>query len=313
MMINSLKKVLPVVLVVVLFFVSCDKTVDVQLPYSNLSSYFSSKAPATQTFTLDPSTVQTVTGAKGTKITFPANSFVDAQGNAITGQVSLELKEIYAKGDMIWADKPTISNGQLLESGGEFFLKATSGGQEVFLNQNYQMEVPVSAATSNPNAMDLFTGQAVADTFNWTPVDTTTGNGGGWVGLDSSGTNYNVYFDSLTWINCDYFYGSGQALTQVNASPTLTGVSLTDVRAYMVFSNINSVTSLNQDPVTNIFSTGSWYQVPVGQQVTIVIIGMDNTQFYLGTVTTTIANSNTISVPMSAVTQTQLENTIDNL
>jgi hypothetical protein len=301
---NSLKVLSIALLISSLFFFSCDEKTDTPLPYNNLGDFFAGKAPQTQTFTVDPATTQTITGNQGTQVTFSANSFVDAQGVAVTGSVTVELKEIFSKGDMIWSDRMTTSNNQLLESGGELYLKATSGGQEVFMNQNYLMNVPIKSATSNPFAMQLFEGQTVADTFSWTPVDST------WVGVDTINNNYNVYFDSLKWINCDYFYNSG-TLSTVNAEPTGHGVTLTDVRAFMVFTNINSVAPMNASG--NLFTSGSSYSAPVGEAVTIVIIGMDGTQFFLGTVSTTVTNANTISVPMSAVSETQLQAAIDAL
>ena len=301
---NSLKVLSIALLISSLFFFSCDENKDTPLPYNNLNDFFEGKAPSMQSFTVDPSTTQTITGSQGTEITFYANSFVDAQGIAVTGSVTVELQEIFKKGDMIWSDRMTISNNQLLESGGELYLNATSGGQKVFMNQDYLMNVPISNATSNPFAMQLFEGQTVADTFSWTPVDSS------WVGVDTLNNNYNVYFDSLKWINCDYFYNSG-TLSTVNAEPTGHGVTLTDVRAYMVFTNINSVAPMYA--LGNLFSSGSSFSAPVGEAVTIVIIGMDGTQFFLGTLSTTVTNSNTISVPMSAVSETQLQAAIDGL
>ncbi|BDS11366.1 hypothetical protein [Aureispira anguillae] len=307
MIVNSVKSLLVLALFSTFFFMGCkdDVIIDPEptLPFDNLDEFFDTKAAQKQTFSIDPTTTKTITGAKGTKLTFYANSFVDAQGNAITGTVDFEMKEIYAKGDMIWSNRMTMaSNGQLLESGGEFFLSATSGGQEVFLNRDYKMEVPVSSATSNPNAMDLFVANESDST--WTPADSTA-----WVGVDSSGGNYNVYFDSLTWINCDYFYNAAQT-TQINVEPRITGVSMTDVSAYIVFDNINAVANLWYDSSTNTFSISG---MPVGQSATIVIIGMDGTQLYLGTLSTVLNNNTTLFVPMSPVTQAQLTTTIDNL
>jgi hypothetical protein len=311
MTINAVKSLLVLVLFSSFFFIGC-KEDDVTtptgepLPYDNISELFETQAPQTQSFTIAANTTQTVTGTDGTKITFYANSFVDAQGNTVTGQVNFELKEIFAKGDMIWSERMTVaSNGQLLESGGEFSLKATSAGQEVFLNQDFFMEVPISNATSNPSAMELFTSTESDST--WTPADST------WVGIDSSNTNYQVNFDSLTWINCDYFYGANNTTTTFSAEPVLTaGVNLTDVSAYVVFTNINSVASLYYNSAAGTFQCS--YNLPIGEAVTVVIVGMDATQLYLGTLNTTIsALTSPLQVPMNPVTQAQLQTTINSL
>ncbi|WMX12146.1 hypothetical protein [Aureispira sp. CCB-E] len=313
MTINAIKSLLVLVTISSLCFVSCKETEieqpvgnDVLLPYNKVSDLFDNQEPKKQKFTITPTSAQTITGEDGTKITFSANSFVDAQGNLVTGQIDFELQEIYSKGDMIWSERMTVaSNGQLLESGGEFFMSATSGGQEVFLNQDYFMEVPISSATSNPSAMDLFTSTESDST--WTPVDSS------WVGIDSLNSNYQFYFDSLTWINCDYFVGGANMTNAFSVEPRLSaGVNLTDVTAYVVFNNLNSVASLYYNPTTGTFGTS--FQLPIGESVTIVIVGMDASQIYLGTLNTTIsAVTSPIQVPMSPVTQTQLQTTINNL
>lgn len=309
MTINAFKSLLILAAFSSFFFIGCTEDVpDVvdELPFDDLSELFETQAPAKQSFTITPTSDQTITGEDGTKITFYANSFVDAQGNLVTGQVDFELKEIYKKGDMIWSERMTVaSNGQLLESGGEFSLKATSAGQEVFLNQNFFMEVPISSATSNPSAMELFT--STESDSSWTPVDSTG------VGVDSSMTNYQFSFDSLTWINCDYFYGAANTTTSFSVEPSLSsGVNLTGVSAYLVFNNINSVASLWYDAAAGVFNTS--YSLPIGESVTVVIIGMDASQIYLGTLSTTItALTSPLQVPMNGVTQAQLQTAINNL
>lgn len=310
MTINAFKSLLLLAAFSSFFFIGCTEQevpdpVD-ELPFDNLSELFETQAPAKQSFTITPTSDQTITGEDGTKITFYANSFVDAQGNLVTGSVDFELKEIYKKGDMIWSERMTVaSNGQLLESGGEFSMKATSAGQEVFLNQDFFMEAPVSSATTNPFAMDLFTSTESDST--WTPADST------WVGVDSLTNNYQFYFDSLTWINLDYFSSANNTTTSFSVEPTISaGVNLTDVSAYLVFNNMNSVAGLSYNSGTGVFSTS--YSLPIGESVTVVIIGMDASQIYLGTLNTTItALTSPLQVPMSPVTQAQLQTTINNL
>jgi hypothetical protein len=310
MTINAIKSLLVLAIFSSLFFIRCTEeevpSVETPLPFDNISELFETQAPEAQSFSITPNTTQTITGTEGTKITFYANSFVDAQGNIVTGQVDFELKEIFAKGDMIWSERMTVaSNGQLLESGGEFSLKATSAGQEVFLNQDFFMEVPISSATSNSSTMELFT--STESDSSWTPVDSS------WVGVDSSGSNYNFTFDSLTWINLDYFMNANNTTTSFSVEPRLSsGVNLTNVSAYLVFDNLNTVGALNYNATTGVFSTS--YALPVGESVTIVIVGMDATQLYLGTLNTTIsAVTSPLQVPMNAVTQAQLQTAINNL
>ncbi|CAA6822578.1 MAG: Unknown protein [uncultured Aureispira sp.] len=311
MTINAIKSLLVLVVFSSLLFVGCkeevipDPVVD-PLPFDDISELFETQAPAAQSFSITTNTTQTITGAEGTKITFYANSFVDGQGNIVTGQVDFELKEIYAKGDMLWSDRMTVaSNSELLESGGEFSLKATSAGQEVFLNRDFFMEVPISSATSDPFAMELFTSTESDST--WTPADST------FVGIDSLTNSYQFNYDSLTWINCDYFSSATNTTRGFSVAPALSsGVNLTDVRAYVVFDNINSIASLYYNSATNAFECS--YNLPIGEPVTVVIVGMDISQLYLGTLSTSItAVTSPLQVTMNPVTQAQLQTAIDNL
>lgn len=314
MKINSLKNpglpTLVLALIFCLFFGACDKQ-ETPLPYNNLEAFFKAKAPKKQLFTIDPSLTQTITGAQGTNVTFFSNSFTDATGALVTTPVQVQLIEIFKKGDMILSEKMTSSYGYLLESGGEFFLKATSGGQEVFLNQDYQMIVPIVAATSNPSAMELFVlNLSLPDSATWIPADSSS-----WVSVDTSGTiggqtypNYNFYFDGLTWINCDYFWPNTSPRINLNIEPALSDVLLTSVRAYLVFNSLNAVLPAYAQGTSLKVSN-----VPTGETATIVIIGMNSTQFYVGTKAITITNSNTITVPMSAVSEAQLISTINGL
>jgi len=69
---------------------------------------------------------------------------------------------------------------------------------------------------------------------------------------------------------------------------------------------------LYYNSATGVF--GSSYSLPVGESVTVVIVGMDATQLYLGTMNTTIsALTSPLQVPMNTVTQAQLQTTINNL
>src|SRR5690606_12398115 len=106
--------------------------------------------------TIDAATPALITGAQGTEIQFYANSFVDAAGNDITGNVEIGLIEIYGKKDMIFLNKQTMgdNNGTLepLISGGEFKITASQNGNEVFLKEYYQYNAQVQApGGTNPN------------------------------------------------------------------------------------------------------------------------------------------------------------------
>src|SRR5688572_19945863 len=111
---------LPVVLVL-----SCQK----EISYVRDNSLSSSN----KTFSFQNTTPAELTTPTGLKIWIPANAFVNSGGAPVTNNITLQVKEILLPDAMILNRKPTMSNGLPLESGGEFYLRATSGNQELRL------------------------------------------------------------------------------------------------------------------------------------------------------------------------------------
>src|ERR1051325_7874390 len=70
-------------------------------PYGSMSDFFLKNGAATQVFTISASLGGTITGSQGTKITFPSNAFKHFNGNSVSGNVSVVLKEVYKKSDML--------------------------------------------------------------------------------------------------------------------------------------------------------------------------------------------------------------------
>jgi len=79
-----------------------------------------------QTFTIDPTKANTITGAEGTVIDFPANAF-DTQSNEM---VTIQLKEFYKLSDMVFANLTTqTKDGELIETGGMVHVEAFQGSK----------------------------------------------------------------------------------------------------------------------------------------------------------------------------------------
>jgi hypothetical protein len=91
----------------------------------NISEFFKQNEVRSQYFTVNSSSGGTVTGNKGTKISIPANAFKKSDGSAVAGNINIELKEVFKKSEMILSDKSTVSYGQILVSGGEFYIAAS--------------------------------------------------------------------------------------------------------------------------------------------------------------------------------------------
>lgn len=257
-------------------------TVNTQSPsetqYSSIYDLLSKSAVKSQYFTIDQSSAVTITGNKGIEIYIPQNAFVDANNQVVTGSIVVELKEILSVKDMVLSNKQTVSNGEILESGGEFYINATSNGQKLFLGERLYITIP----TTNLNyAMEVFTGDTNSNgDINWNLAsgDST------WVtpsGDTLFGYTYVIWLDSIdynfNWINCDAFNNDPNPKTDVLADVSPDSIySDTSTVVFMVVPSTNSVYNM-QGP--NPFTAKN---IPIGKVVTFIGFSYYNNKLYFG-------------------------------
>jgi hypothetical protein len=276
---------------------------------SNINTFFNQNiANATQSFSINASSFQWIVGAQGTTLNIQPNSFQDYMGNPISGNINIELVEIQTKADMIWLNKTTTSNEQLLISGGEVSVKAFQNGNQLILSPGGAINI--SLPTNNPVNMQLFAGNQTSNgDVNWGTTNTN-------VGVDSLGNfNFNLYNgtlgnDSLGWINCDYFYNQANLTTVEVKTPS--NFNGTNTVIYFFFNNIYAIapaqwnnTSLSFKSYTN--------SLPVGEQITIVAISELNGQLYSSFTPITLTANHSETVGLSATTSTALQTDLNNL
>src|SRR5688572_23385953 len=126
-------KFLTLVVAAIATLSACKKSNDKPV-FEKADDFWASHKIEAQNFTGDAATGFTITGAKGTKVSFPANAFVDGSGNIISGTVTVSLKEVLSKKDVLLSGVWTEANGQLLESGGELQVKARKDGIDLRVN-----------------------------------------------------------------------------------------------------------------------------------------------------------------------------------
>lgn len=192
-----------------------------------LADLLNSHAPKFESFTVDGAAGGTITTSKGTKFHVAANAFVTASGQPVTGPVTLSIREILNVSGMILADKATVtSDGRLLESYGEFFVKAAQGSQALGLQRNndsgIRVQVPARAAANGANKeVPMWSGDTTITLTQYgynhinQPVTLTSQiaaqKGVAWNQIPSSFAFFNsangsmdFRLDSLLhWLNCD--------------------------------------------------------------------------------------------------------------
>ncbi|HEV8515316.1 MAG TPA: hypothetical protein VGQ59_18665, partial [Cyclobacteriaceae bacterium] len=211
----------------------------------------------TQSHTLLPNEALTITGDKGTVITFPGNSLVDKNGNPVTGEVKVNVEEVYNKADMITHDVQTSSDGKLLESGGMVQVQVTTkDSSAVFLKPGSAYEIQYPAEKKKED-MQLFTSNSSGQ--NWEPesIKDSTFNEN-----KQSLDKYIFRNSKMGWTNVDRFIGLNES-HKSNLKVGLTGTP--DASVCLVFKKFNSV--LN---ITNKKSEFMFYNIPTGEEVTLV-------------------------------------------
>lgn len=135
---------------------------------STINSMLAMFSPEQQSFTIDPTQPQTITGNQGTIIKFPKNIFQFKNGEQPNLPIEIQLLECYSYKDMISQNLHTQSNNQLLETGGMIKVEAKQGDQflELKANQSYTIQFPKEGEEAKP--MEIFYRTELTDsTFTW--------------------------------------------------------------------------------------------------------------------------------------------------
>ena len=269
-------------------------TITAGMPISNLKSVL---YPGAQTdmFLINPGTVNTYNAAGGLSVQI-IPGMLSNNGQQTTGLVSIESRLLLSKGDLIRADKPTVSNGRVLVSGGVMYIKIYQNGSALTVSPSMplMLEYP-----GNPldQSMGLFYGDSsVASTFNWLPAQDSISNP-----VQIFGLNYRIYTSQLGWINCDKFYDTTN-ITQTKLALVLpSNYTNANSAAFVVFKNKRTVIELYGDAGTMQFRSGS---LPAGEEITVVVISMQGNDYFYGQTDAVISPQGTGSFMSVSLTPT---------
>lgn len=282
-------------------------------PSSTMNQFFANNGAKKQLFTVNvDNAMAVITGKKGTTVRFPKGAFSSKDGQPVTGDVKIQLIEIYDQIDMLLSDRPTTSNGELLVSGGEIFISATADGQELELNDTTSILVSLPTDYVDKD-MTLFTGSVDSNQFNWTVIPNVVAtqnqvnpNDTSW----ASNTEPYFYYDpskyiftvrNLGWINCDRFYDA-PIKTDVKVACG-NQFDVKNTRAYMVFKSINSVSELYYYSGNGLFNITN---TPVGENVTIVMISLTDGKEYIGIKDVTITSGINVSMDLVEASENEI-------
>jgi len=314
---KTLKTTIALIAGMALLFTSCKKDEPGTIPPPEpipgsveLQTYFNQNiSNELQAFTIDASSTQGFTSTNGTQITFYGNSFKHSDGSLVTGNVTIELLEVFDKSGMIRMNAPTLGNASWglktpLISGGEFRIKAFQNGEELQLNDGmgYSVNSIAPNGTIDPNMLLFYGGDE--DTLTWDQADSSS--------VFGQGEQYYSFFDSLNWCNIDQFMNNGGPMTNVN------------VQLPSGFTNLNSALFISIDGVNSVvpvwgfengvYTIGPYYQLPIGMNVHFIAMAVIGGAPHVAIIPATIQDNHLeIISDLPLTTDTQLINDLSNL
>lgn len=266
--------------------------------YSSLNNFYVQNGVPLQTYNINGTTGGTFTSPQGTVVIIPPNAFITQAGAPVPGNVIVEFKDIYKKSDMLLSDKTTnMYWGRALKSGGEFFIKAISGGSPVLLASGKKI-------TANQPAS--LTGDVDTTMGAYVLLQDSAAGLGNWYGSQYNNvvsTAYSYVYSlfqfsqpdsSGTWSNTDSPYPFASYVPNVLTLHPIDDPKIFSMDVFLVFSNITTVVHVYRYG----FDFPDYY-APVGMQCTAVVIGLKDGKLYSSFVPITISANQTVNFSLS--------------
>lgn len=282
--------------------------------YSSIDDFFSKNQPAMQEYTINGALGGSFTTPQGTIVTIPANAFVSQTSLPVTGDVTIQFKDIYLKSDMLLQDKSTmLSSGRPLKSGGEFFIKAVSDNAGLLLadGKNILVEQPatLTGGVDTVNVMTPFVQGDTAANIAWVPsiADTVI-----YSMLDYiySLYQFSVPADSGTWCNSDNAtFFSMYSQTNLTMIPN-DSTNIYGTQVFLVFKDISSMVHVYQNSFIQKYN---YYFYPVGLESTMVAIGVKDGTLYTSFIPITGSGSMTLNFSLSETTTAEFLSELEAL
>lgn len=310
---------------------ACTKRPETVEPTDNsFNNYFANQRSQTQTFTLNANTDNIIRGNKGTKVYVGGGTLRTLSGQPVTGSVTLELKEITELSEMIVNNAPTISNGQILTSGGEFYVSASQNGEPLTLADNAGFFISVAAPRGTTDSMNVFTGRDSSGVVVWSPVQTDTVNSRVILPADTSQGSWDTssYYQNIDWaivnklneyvvrctqfgwINCDYFASYPDICSLTTSCDTIYKTNYTKV--FFAIPATNSVGDFYINSNLDFFCS----YLPNNARLKIAAINYHDGKYYVSItnhVVTCGANLNIADLDFIEIQESQIESYLSQI
>lgn len=297
----------------ILLMLSCDKQIDDDHDYipSDIHSFLNSKRTPPQSFTISAVAGGTIHGAGGTSVTFPPDAFSDEEDNDITGDVQISLKEIFTPADMIWNTVYTMSDDELLNSGGAYYINIMQDDIQLKMKEGkyYSLTMPAQYYSSD---MQFFTGVENADGVNWNLVPPSPDSISyyDYFEYHDLENTYTILTDSIGWCNCDAFAGMPTADCSFHLTGT-DGITSTNTIALAVVDELNSVYCFYG---TTTLTESSFSEAGIGMTgMHLIVITIKGDDIYYGLLPFVPEEDETYTIEMQEATPEELDAVIADL
>lgn len=134
---------------------------------SKINEFLSTIRKESQKFSVYGNRDTLVVGENGTILFIPKGTFVNDRNEVVEGKVEIELIEASTVSDFLMNGLQTVSNEEILQSGGMVFIDATFNNELIRIASGKEISVEIKSDWIDPK-MKLFKGDLSNNILNWT-------------------------------------------------------------------------------------------------------------------------------------------------
>ncbi|MDH4088819.1 MAG: hypothetical protein OEV74_01070 [Cyclobacteriaceae bacterium] len=321
------KGILPIVFICIAM-IGCDEGNEIvkgpQPDKNALIEFFNSSADARkQAFTVDASTGGSIVGSQGTVLQFSANQFLTESGDGVSGEVDIELIEIYNRSSMLLTKKPTngkMENGAIgtLVSGGEFYVNAFQDGVQLKLVSGFTIVAPTKNTGDVDQDMRQFGGTVACEgddcDVTWEEKKDRGIEIGEFQGPGGVQSAYFTFQSQFGWTNIDRWFSDPRPKTTIFIGVP-EGFDSTNCTVFIAYDG--EPTALGRfdryDDQKGMF-TEHYGLIPIGLKAHIILISIIEDEIHYAIQGATISeNHEEVIKGVQSITEEELTNLIDGL
>jgi hypothetical protein len=315
-----------------LFTVACKKDTNngqVINRANNAHQFVDEFGPKKQLSTVDVSTLpKTLTLAGGTKITIPAGA-LKINGNAVTGNVSVEVIEVLKRSDVLFFGANTNHiSGAPLASDGFIYVDIKSNGVSVDRNLGVPIQVAIPAKRAgvtqlwegvNPQGAPLAQADNAQMAWQAPKRDVPNGGGNGQVEVAPVNNFYTFNWGTTGWVNCDMLYAytnpkTTVTVTVVNNPGAMASYHSYTGETYVFFCAKNSpvAAQLYTPAGTNMVKSYD-NSMPIGVEGKMLSFSVKDGKYYLASQEITISANQALTLTLVETSEAAVQAAISSL